>query len=168
MSEPAPESENDNDNAGVRVAPPLIYIGVLALALVIDLAVGGPRIGAPLGIPHIARITAGVAFFLIGMLLTGRGLALFRLAGTEVRPWMPSTTLVTSGIYRFTRNPMYLGLTLSYAGLSLLADSAIALLCLIPLLVIITYGVIKREERYLEVKFGEGYRKYKRKVRRWI
>ena len=166
MSEPAPESENDN--AGVRVPPPLIYIAVLAFALVFDLAIGGPRIGTPLGIPNIVRIAAGVALFLIGMLLGGRGLALFRLAGTEVRPWMPSTALVTSGIYRFTRNPMYLGLTLCYAGLSLLADSAIALLCLIPLLVIITYGVIKREEHYLEVKFGEDYREYKGKVRRWI
>jgi protein-S-isoprenylcysteine O-methyltransferase Ste14 len=165
MSEPAPESKRDN--AGVKVPPPLIYIGTLAAALVIDLVLGGPTFSG-LGVPGIVRIASGVALFLAGMFVAGAGVARFRDARTEIRPWLASTALVTTGIYRFTRNPMYLGLTLSYAGLSLLADSVLALACLIPLLVVIIYAVIRREEHYLEVTFGEEYRAYKRKVRRWL
>ncbi len=168
MSEPAPEDKEVKDNAGVKVAPPLIYLVTLAVALAVDLAVDGPRFTAMAGLPSVARIVAGVALFLIGMFLAGAGVARFRSAGTEVRPWRASTTLVTSGVYRFTRNPMYLGMSLSYAGLCLLANSVLALVFLVPLVIIVTYAVIKREEHYLEVTFGAEYRAYKRRVRRWI
>jgi protein-S-isoprenylcysteine O-methyltransferase Ste14 len=168
MSEPAPEPEAEKDHADVRVPPPLIYIGMLALALGLDLAVDGPRLTATVGLPESSRYIAGFALFVIGLALPISAVTLFRSAGTEVRPWKPSTALVTTGIYRFTRNPMYLGMAFVYAGLSVLADSAIALIALAPLLVIVTYAVIKREEHYLEVTFGEPYRVYKRKVRRWI
>jgi protein-S-isoprenylcysteine O-methyltransferase Ste14 len=112
-------------------------------------------------------VTAG-ALILVGLAVPLVASAQFRVAGTEVRPWKPSTALVTSGMYRYTRNPMYVGMTLIYAGLSLLANSVIALAFLPPLLVLITYAVIKREEHYLEVSFGEPYREYKQRVRRWI
>jgi len=94
--------------------------------------------------------------------------AQFRMANTDVRPWKPSTALVTTGIYRYTRNPMYAGLTLIFLGVALLADSVITLALLPPLLVVIATAVIRREEHYLEITFGEEYRQYKRRVRRWI
>ncbi len=165
MSEPAPELEKGN--AGVRVPPPLIYLGFFIAALAVDVAFAGPGF-ASIGLSANARIGLGVVLFLVGMAVGAAGVSKFRSAGTEVRPWMPSTVLVATGVYRFTRNPMYLGMALAYAGLSFLGDSIIALACLIPLLVVVTYAVIKREERYLEVTFGEPYRAYKRRVRRWV
>ena len=162
MSQPAPEVEQKN--AGVVVPPPLIYAGVLVFALAMDALLGGPSIGLD-GTP---RMIAGGVLLAVGFAIPLIASAQFKMAGTEVRPWKPSTALVTTGVYRFTRNPMYLGLTLIYAGIALLADSVITLLCLVPLLAVIHYGVIKREEHYLEIIFGESYREYKRRVRRWI
>jgi protein-S-isoprenylcysteine O-methyltransferase Ste14 len=162
MSEPTPGSEPEH--AGVIVPPPLIYAVVLALALGIDLLVDGPRFG----LPRPATWLAGGVFFLAGLLLTIAAASRFRSAGTDVRPWKETTALVTEGLYRYTRNPMYLGMTLIYVAFSLLADSVIALAFVLLLLVIITYAVIRREEHYLEVKFGEKYRRYKERVRRWL
>jgi protein-S-isoprenylcysteine O-methyltransferase Ste14 len=92
----------------------------------------------------------------------------FQRAGTRAEPWKPSTAVVTTGVYRITRNPMYLAMALLYAAASLVLDSGISLCLLAPLLVLVRKGVIEREERYLEHKFGEDYRAYKRTVRRWI
>jgi len=91
-----------------------------------------------------------------------------RRAGTNVRPDQPATAIVVDGPFRFTRNPLYLGLTGLYAGVALLVDALWPLLLLVPLLVIVKWGVIHREERYLEAKFGETYRLYKARVRRWL
>ena len=92
----------------------------------------------------------------------------FRRAGTAVEPWRPSTALVTGGVYRFTRNPIYLGMALLYFGLALAVDSAVTLALLLPLLALVQVGVVSREERYLEAKFGDDYRRYRAAVRRWI
>ena len=92
----------------------------------------------------------------------------FRRAGTAVEPWRTSTALVTNGVYRFTRNPMYLAMALLYLGAALAADSVLALVLLPPLLVLVRVGVISREERYLERRFGDEYRRYRSSVRRWL
>jgi protein-S-isoprenylcysteine O-methyltransferase Ste14 len=162
MSQPAPDLEKRT--AGVIAPPPLIYLGVLVLALLADFTLGGPGFG----LDGSARWLAGGALLLLGLALPIVAVVRFRSVGTEAAPWLPSTALVTTGIYRFTRNPMYIGMALIYAGISVVADSVLALLCLVPVLAIITYGVIKREEHYLEVTFGEPYRAYKQKVRRWL
>ena len=162
MSQPAPEQEKKH--AGVIVPPPLIYAGVLAIALGIDYGVAGPG----LGLGWMPRMVAGGLLVVLGFAIPLIALAQFRMAGTDRRPWKPSSALVTSGMYNYTRNPMYVGMSLIYAGLALLANSTIALVVLPPLLVLITAAVIKREERYLEVTFGEEYRRYKERVRRWI
>jgi protein-S-isoprenylcysteine O-methyltransferase Ste14 len=162
MSQPSPDRERTS--AGVTVPPPLIYLGALILALAVDAIIGGPVTG----IGSTLRWTIGAALIVAGFAIPLVASAQFRMAGTEVRPWRPSTALVTSGVYRYTRNPMYLGLTLIYAGIALIADSVLTLLTLVPLLAIIQYGVIRREEHYLEITFGEVYRRYKRRVRRWF
>jgi protein-S-isoprenylcysteine O-methyltransferase Ste14 len=110
----------------------------------------------------------GGALFAVGLAVPLIASAQFRAADTDVRPWKPSATLVTTGLYRYTRNPMYAGMTLIFAALALLADSVITLILLPPLMVLITAAVIKREEHYLEITFGDEYRRYKRSVRRWI
>jgi protein-S-isoprenylcysteine O-methyltransferase Ste14 len=162
MNEPAPDQEKKH--AGVTVPPPLIYAGVLALGLIVDYVVDGPGTG----IPWTPRVVLGGALFAVGLAVPLVASAQFRVAETDVRPWKPSSTLVTTGIYRYTRNPMYVGMTLIFAALALLADSVIALVLLPPLLVLITVAVIRREEHYLEITFGEDYRRYKQSVRRWI
>ena len=80
----------------------------------------------------------------------------------------PTTTIVTDGPFRYSRNPMYISLTLLYMGLAVLINSLWILLLLLPVLLVIQNGVVKREEQYLERKFGETYLRYKAQVRRWI
>ena len=89
-------------------------------------------------------------------------------AGTNIRPDRPALTIVRSGPYRSTRNPMYLSLCLLQLALGFVLDGWIPLLFAIPLLLILHFGVILREESYLEAKFGEQYLALKREVRRWI
>ena len=98
----------------------------------------------------------------------GMGMRRFVAAGTNIPPNLPTTALVVDGIYGWTRNPLYLGATLVYLGLSVAAGSLWAIVLLAPLLWVINVGVIAREERYLERKFGDAYRAYKGRVRRWI
>lgn len=159
-----PNNDTEQDHAGVTIPPPVIFVGMLALALGIDWVVAGPSFGLPF---QPRMIGAGI--------LLAAGLALLLIAGgkfsaekTNIPPWKPATVLVTSGIYKYTRNPMYLGMALVYAALSLFADSVITLICL-PIVLVLLYNIaIKREEHYLEVKFGQQYRDYKKAVRRWI
>jgi protein-S-isoprenylcysteine O-methyltransferase Ste14 len=91
----------------------------------------------------------------------------FRAAGTHVEPWKPATALVTDGIFRRVRNPMYTGLTLLLTGLSILLMSDWMLVMTILFVPVIHFGVVKREERYLEAKFGDAYRQYKARVPRY-
>jgi protein-S-isoprenylcysteine O-methyltransferase Ste14 len=103
-----------------------------------------------------------------GFVMIAIGTRLFAAAGTNVPPTLPTTALVVDGIYRRSRNPLYLGLILVYLGLGVAAGSLWAIGLLVPLLWVINVGVVKREERYLERKFGDAYRAYKARVRRWI
>lgn len=91
-----------------------------------------------------------------------------RRAHTNIDPRQPTTTIVVEGPYRFTRNPIYLSLTLLYSGLTVLFNALSGLLLLPIALIILRRGVIEREERYLERKFGEQYLSYKQRVRRWL
>ncbi|MCS4306295.1 protein-S-isoprenylcysteine O-methyltransferase Ste14 [Rheinheimera pacifica] len=93
---------------------------------------------------------------------------LFRRLGTKVPPSQPTTCIATTSPYRWTRNPMYLGMAFIYAGLAIGFDSPIALALLPLALIVIQTQVIAREERYLTSKFGDDYRSYKAGVRRWL
>jgi protein-S-isoprenylcysteine O-methyltransferase Ste14 len=153
-----------DDNPGVIAPPPLLYAGVLGVGLALDILLLRTQIGMP------GALRYGLAILLVmggGALIVGafRG---FRRAGTNAEPWEPSTSLVTDGVYAFTRNPMYVAMALFYLAIAIAADSTIALLFLVPLLIVMHYGVVLREERYLEAKFGDPYRHYKHAVRRWI
>ncbi|WP_158614491.1 MULTISPECIES: methyltransferase family protein [Mesorhizobium] len=92
----------------------------------------------------------------------------FNAAGTNIPPTLPTTALVVDGIYRRTRNPFYLGAVLVYLGLGVAAASFWTIVLVIPLLWVINTGVIAPEERYLERKFGDAYRAYRVRVRRWF
>ncbi|NIA69607.1 isoprenylcysteine carboxylmethyltransferase family protein [Pelagibius litoralis] len=155
----------ESDTAGVIAHPPVLYLGFLLAGLAADRLLGLPAL------PYLAGdlgFSLGTASGLAGLALLFAAAARFIKAGTNIPTSRPSTALVTGGLYRFSRNPIYLGLTLIYLGLTLGLASLAALLFLPLLLAVMQVGVIQREERYLEAKFGEPYRAYKQKVRRWL
>lgn len=153
-----------NDIPGVIAPPPLIFVafllaGIAADRFMFELATQIPD-ALRYGVASVMGLAA--ATFLAG------ALGGFRRARTRAEPWKPTTAIVTTGVYRFTRNPMYVGMALACAGIALAADSPSALLLLVPAIVVIQRGVILREERYLEAKFGGEYLRYKVRVRRWL
>lgn len=111
---------------------------------------------------------AGLALMAIGAALAIWGVLTFRRAGTTILPFRAATAMVRDGPYRVTRNPMYVGMALAYAGFSLVFNTVWPLLVLPLVLIAMVRLVISREEAYLEAVFGEDYRAYKRDVRRWL
>ena len=151
----------DQDTAGVVAPPPLIYLSGLVSGLALQRVFNAPRLPAAirwLGLPCIG----------VGGLIIGLAVRELRRADTELDPSKPTTVIVSSGPYARSRNPIYLGLSAIYLGLSLLARSTTALLLLWPILAVMRWGVIAREERYLEHKFSEAYPAYRGRVRRWL
>ena len=110
----------------------------------------------------------GVVFLFAGGMLAIWGVLSFRRARTTILPFRSASALVRNGPYRFTRNPMYLGMTLAYFGLSLAFNTAWPILLLPIVLVAMVKLVISREESYLAAVFGDDYRAYTREVRRWL
>jgi protein-S-isoprenylcysteine O-methyltransferase Ste14 len=156
------EASSATETAGVIAPPPLIYLGALGVGVGFDAVNGSGSLPSPVARP------AGAALLIAGSGLLGSFARAFRGADTPIDPYTPSTAIVTSGPYRLTRNPAYLGMALTYAGIATLANAPWALLPLPIAIAIIDRGVIAREERYLERKFGARYMDYKRRVRRWI
>lgn len=154
-----------NDHADVTVKPPLLFGGALALGYVLSLYW---PLGPGLASPNALALTVGIGFIMLGFALAIFSVGAFRRAGTNVVPGQPATALVTTGPYRVTRNPIYIGFVLVYFGLSIVLTSMWVLLLLVPVLVILQRGVVKREEAYLERKFGDAYRAYKTRVPRWL
>lgn len=150
------------DSPNVVVLPPLLYgIGLGAGFLLQWLA--------PRGIvTSNARYWVGGVMLAFGVFLAMWGRRVMEQAGTNVNPTQPTTALVVTGPFRFSRNPLYLALTLAYAALALLANALWVLALLVPVLLVLHYGVVRREERYLEAKFGEAYRQYRSRVRRYL
>ena len=150
------------ETAGVVARPPLIYGGALAVGLL------AKPLFPTAFLPHRVARMLGLPLLGAGLLLFLSALRSIRRAGTEVRTSKPTTRLVVEGPYRFTRNPIYLGFTLVYGGITALTHSLPSALLLPFVLVVMRRGVIEREERYLERIFGEEYLRYKARVRRWI
>jgi len=153
------------DTAGVIAPPPLLALAVIVLGLALDWLL--PAYVLALLLPLAARIAIGVILVAAGLALVFPARSAFMSAGTEVKPWRPSTALVTDGIFAWLRNPMYVGGTLFLTGLSILLASDWMLVMTIVFVPIIHFGVVKREERYLEAKFGNVYRAYKAQVPRY-
>ncbi len=118
--------------------------------------------------PLRTRLVVGGALLAAGLILAGWAASTFFRAGTHIEVYRPATALVTKGPYRFSRNPIYVGMAVGHVGAAILANSIWALLMLLPALALIRYGVIAREEEYLERRFGEAYQRYMNTVRRWL
>jgi len=153
------------DNAGVIAPPPLIALAAVLLGFALDWLL--PAYVLTVLLSFWERVVIAVILIGAGAALAIPALRGFRSAGTHVEPWKASTVLMTGGIFGRLRNPMYVGLTLLLAGLSIFLASDWMLVMTIVFMPVIHFGVVKREERYLEAKFGDTYRAYKASVPRY-
>lgn len=150
------------DTPGIRIPPPTYYVVAFLAAIALELAF--PTSWPSLGVRIAVAVLAAGAW----LALDGAAMVSFRRAGTSMVPMNPTTALVTSGPYRFTRNPMYLGMAFLYLAFAFAFGVMWALAFLPAVIVIVDRFVIAREEPYLERKFGQAYRDYKARVRRWV
>lgn len=149
-------------SAGVRIDPQLIYAIPLVAAWLVHRVAPRPLLPAGLAAP------IGIGCLILGIAVASAAVRGFRAARTTIQPWESTTALVTSGVFRFSRNPIYVGYTLLYLGVGCWINS-IWPLVLLPVVLGLMHGlVIRREEAYLEDRFGESYRDYRRRVRRWV
>lgn len=153
------------DHAGVFVPPPLLFVIPILVAAMLHSRRPWPIVDGPL----IVLALAGVFIAAIGIAIGLASVYSFRRAHTTILPaGRPTTAIVESGPYRFTRNPMYVAMSCAYIGLSLLLNNVWAVLFLPVVVGVVDLFVIRREERYLADKFGEPYREYCARVRRWL
>jgi len=157
-------SDEAHDNPNVLVLPPLLLLATIAAGVILDWLV---PIGVLPTLPAVPRMVVGAILFVLGASAPVSARQAFMKAGTNIRPDMPTTALISSGLFAHNRNPIYQGASIALLGLALILASDWILVLMVPALVVLHYGVVLREERYLEVKFGEAYRRYKAAVPRY-
>lgn len=157
-----PVSSNSPDNAGVIAPAPVFFAVTFILGLSAQYFYSMPI--AQTGYTRIA----GLVFIVISIPIVLSAVYELRKAGTAFDARKASTALVTSGIFRFSRNPTYLSMTILFSGFALVLNSIWLLLAVAVALVCTQIGVIQREEHYMAAKFGDEFYRYKDQVRRWI
>jgi protein-S-isoprenylcysteine O-methyltransferase Ste14 len=153
------------DTAGVIAPPPLVALGALLLGMALDWLM--PAYVLTLLLSREVRIVVGILLIATGVVLAVSGRGTFVRFGTNVNPFKPSSVLITTGIYAHMRNPMYVGLAFLVAGIGIALASDWTLVMLVAAALLIHFGVVKREECYLEAKFGAAYRRYMDTVPRY-
>ena len=161
-AEPGVAPPPGTDSTGIRVFAFVYYVAAFLVGVALELIfpTGWPSADVRLA----AALLAGAGWLALDI----AAIALFGAAGTSIWPMVPSTALVTSGPYRLTRNPQYVGIACLYIACAFALGAIWALVLLPAVLVIVDRRIIPREERYLERRFGQGYRDYKARVRRWL
>lgn len=156
-------TNSEPDGAAVRLPPPLVFLGALVLGAVIQTF-------APLRLELPFALRAGGALFAgaAGVALLAGALSLFRRTGQDPKPWEPTPEIVSTGIYRFTRNPMYVGMALLLLALGLAFANAWIVALVPTVLAVVYWTAVRHEEAYLERKFGAAYEAYKARTRRWL
>ena len=159
------QRSQDTETARPLVRPPLLYVVCLILGLVLDRV-----LALPLSLPDtdVARWAAGGGLIVLGVAVFAAAVRNFSRAATPVPSTRPTRTLVTTGVHGLSRNPIYVGMFLLYLGIGLATRSPWILILALPLAVVMRYGVVAREEAYLDARFGHAYREYKARVRRWL
>ena len=150
---------------GVWFPPPTLFVAGFLLALALDRWVFSIRLG---GVSRPTLVVAGWLLIAAGLSVVLWGMLTFTVARTAILPSRPARTIVATGPFRYSRNPMYMGLSSIYIGLSLLMGMAWPILLLPVVLLSLFALVIRREERYLDDAFGEEYAAYRGRVRRWL
>jgi protein-S-isoprenylcysteine O-methyltransferase Ste14 len=151
------------DTAQVAIRPPIAWALAVLAGLAINWLMPLPFVPATLPAGWL-----GAMVFSLALVLLAWAIATMTGAGSSVPTSLPTTTIVETGPYRFTRNPIYLGMCLGLVGLAIAFNSLWLLGALVPFALVIRYGVVAREEVYLESKFGDAYRHYRARVRRWL
>jgi len=159
-------NEKHLDNSNVIALPPFIFLGFFLVGLALHyyfrlLLVTEPRFDSILDI-------IGTALIIVSLILPVLAFKVLEKYKTTHKVYKPTTAIVSDGIYKYSRNPIYLSGFILFIGISFISNSLITLLLIIPLFFVIREGVVKREERYLERKFGQEYLNYINQVRRWI
>jgi protein-S-isoprenylcysteine O-methyltransferase Ste14 len=151
------------DTAQVIIRPPIAWALAVLAGLALNWLMPLPFVPGMLPAGWL-----GATVFALALALAAWAIATMTRAGSNVPTNRPSTTIVETGPYRFTRNPIYLGMFVGLVGLAIAFDSLWPLVTLVPFGLVIRYGVVAREEAYLERKFGDVYRGYRSGVRRWL
>jgi protein-S-isoprenylcysteine O-methyltransferase Ste14 len=155
-------STEQTDHPGVIARPPLMVLAALGVVLVLrwllPLPIFPPRLG----------LVPGLLLAVLGATWIAWGRRTMVAAGTNVNPTKPTTAIVASGPFRYSRNPLYVGATIFYVGVTLAMNTWWGFATLLVLLPLLHFGVVLREERYLDAKFGEPYREYRSRVRRYL
>ena len=154
-------ASEERKKVGMLVPPPFLLLGLVAASVVVHTWLGWPKF-SPL------RASLGAAIVVASIVLIASCGKRFKAAGTPVRPTSPTTSIVSAGAYRFTRNPMYVGMAGVLAGLAVLSGSYLLGLALVAFVVVVHYGVVLPEEKYLQALHGSAYLEYKQHVRRWL
>lgn len=154
--------EDDKDGAAVKFPPPLIYLMFMLVAYVLNFI-------HPMGLGLSFWLnSSGVVVTLLGLAMVAMVSRSFRRAETPIQPWKPTTKMVFTGVYAYSRNPAYVGFCFVLVGLGIALNSLWVFLSFVPSAILVYHVAIRKEEAYLEEKFGEEYLQYKRKVRRWL
>ncbi len=156
--------QSKHGGARVRFPPPLFFVAALVLGALVDRFV--VRWSVPGGVAVRIALSALAVVAALALALPARGL--FRRTGQDPLPWQPTPELVVGGPYRFTRNPMYLGMTLLTIGLGAAAGTLWTVPLAFAALGAVHVLAVLPEERYLTAKFGEPYLRYKARVRRYL
>ena len=151
------------DNANTLVRPPVALVMALIAGLAFDWLSPLPFI--PVGLPHV---WVGAGVFVLGLALVIWAIRTLKTGGTPVQGYKPTSAIIDRGPYSFTRNPIYGGMFVGLAGLAVAFDTLWLLAALVVFFAIVRFGVVAREEAYLERKFGDAYREYRGRVRRWL
>ena len=157
-------ARDENDGAAVRIPPPLIFLGAVILGAVAHATIVPLTILMSLGV----RISMAAVAAVLGLVLMGGAVGLFRRTGQDPAPWKPTPEIISTGVYRISRNPMYVAMALLQLAIGIgLANWWMVIL--LPVALVIVYATaVRHEERYLERKFEDGYRRYSKAVRRWL
>jgi protein-S-isoprenylcysteine O-methyltransferase Ste14 len=153
---------NFRDSSGAAVRPPIAWALTVLVGLVLDWLYPLPFL------PAVPAGMIGAVVFLAGLALLIWAATTFRRAGTRIQTTQPTSSIVADGPYRHSRNPIYIGMFLGLLGFAVGFDTLWLVILLVPFFLLIRYGVVAREEAYLERKFGDAYLAYKSRVGRWL
>jgi protein-S-isoprenylcysteine O-methyltransferase Ste14 len=156
------DHEQDRKGAGVKIPPPLIFLGTTLIGYLIGF-IQPLRIGESNGI-----MLGGSLLLALALIIISIAALTFRRVKTHLEPWKPTSTIVTGGIFAISRNPIYLAFCCANIGLGMIFNSWWILLSFLPTAILIYFVAIKPEEIYLERNFGGEYLEYKMRVRRWL
>ena len=154
--------KDNQKGAAVKFPPPVVYLIWMAVGFTIHYY-------HPMHLGDLGMLKySGIGMVIMGGIILVHAHNIFKKAETNITPWEPTTTIITSGMYSYSRNPIYLAFNFVPIGLGIFFNNLLVLVSFIPAAIILYFISIKKEERYLEEKFGDEYLEYKKNVRRWL